>query len=743
MSGMFLRITSFLSALIMSFLALFGDGLTGSYRVASPVTGGQFTQGEAKKADNADFYVSPSGNDDNDGSFSSPFATIDRAKQAVRETDKSGRSGITVALMAGEYRVKSLTFNAQDSGTEECPVTYCAYGDGETVINGGLTLDTGRFKKVTDEKVLGRLSKNARSKVLCCDLSEYGITAEDYGRIYAIGTYHTAYKYSGDTTGPLYCELFVNDTRQSLARYPDSGFLETEKVIKTGEGQESDGNLTMNPNWDTLVDPESDVYEVNQKLADRINSWETLDDVWMFGFWKYDWADASSPVGAFDYESRTISPKYVSLFGTKKGAPYYFFNVLEELDSEGEWYLDRENGIIYLYPGKNFENAVVDLSLSTDDVISGKGVNNLILDGFTVKGSRGDGIGLTGDGITLRNCVIKNIAGHAVRLTGSNNLAERCEICHTGRGGFYIDGGDRSTLTPGNSRADNNLIHDWSEIYQTYQPAVTLSGVGNICSHNEIYNSPHEAITYSGNNHIIEYNLIHDVCLLSDDAGAIYSGRHWDWYGTVVRYNCIYNLGSDGHKPNGIYFDDCLSGQTAYGNILVNIPQKAFHLGGGRDLIVKNNIIINTGETAFSYDSRGIEGLRGGWFVYSTSPDSGMWKTLSDSPWQSDAWQEAYPQMKSFSFDFGNPDDPGFLPNPANSEVTGNLIFDLRGSIGLIDENADKFSNISGNAVYKMYKMSRIFTNPAEGDYSLKENSGLFNQIPGFEALPLDSMGRY
>ena len=38
---------------------------------------------------------------------------------------------------------------------------------------------------------------------------------------------------------------------------------------------------------------------------------------------------------------------------------------------------------------------------------------------------------------------------------------------------------------------------------------------------------------------MIEYNNIHNVCLLSDDAGAIYAGRSWVMYGNVIRYNAV------------------------------------------------------------------------------------------------------------------------------------------------------------------------------------------------------------
>lgn len=114
------------------------------------------------------------------------------------------------------------------------------------------------------------------------------------------------------------------------------------------------------PGWDNIRNPESDVYGISGKLADRINGWATLDVVWMFGFWKYDWADASTLIGSFDYDKKELSPKFVSMYGTKKGAPYYFFNVFEELDSifnspaEGDYTLKENSKVFEKIPG--FEN---------------------------------------------------------------------------------------------------------------------------------------------------------------------------------------------------------------------------------------------------------------------------------------------------------------------------------------------------------------------------------------------------
>ena len=421
------------------------------FKAPAPVLSTYVAEKEDSTMINGDFYVSTKGNDSNSGTKDAPFLTIEQAVETVRNTDKAGRNGITVCIEAGEYRVSSLEFTKEDSGTADCPITYCAYG-GDVIFNGGITLSADDFKAVTEYPTAERLTDKAKKNVVVADLTKapYSLTNEDWGKIYAIGSYHTANSYDGDYVGELYCELFVDDKRQTIARYPDNDYLLTEEVVKTGLGKESDGALTVVENWDEICNPESDIYRVNSDLAKRIAGWETLDDVWMFGYWKYDWADASSPIGIFNAETGEISPKFVSLYGTKTDAPYYFFNVLEELTTEGEWYLDRENGLLYLWKPENIEEAQIDLSLSLKPIINAES-DYITFDGITVKGTRSDAIVITGNNNTIQNCLIKNVAGNAVIMTGSNNLAYNNEITRTGKGGIIISGGDAETLTPGNS----------------------------------------------------------------------------------------------------------------------------------------------------------------------------------------------------------------------------------------------------------------------------------------------------
>ena len=680
-----------------------------------------------------DIYVSTDGDDDGDGTAIDPFLTIERAIDAVKSMDKSGKTGVTVCIKAGEYNVSSLVF---ERGLADCPITYCAIG-GEVVINGGVTLSSCDFSPVTDyPEISERLSDKAKSNVVVIDLKQepYSLTSEQFGNMYPIGTYNTAQRYGDDTPKYMHSELFINGKRQELARYPDADYIYTDGVIVSGKD---------NPVADENGDPSPDVYKVSQELANRISKWKNIKDVWVYGFWMHDWADGSSPLKDFNSSANQLSIKYQSFFGARAGAPYYFYNCLEELSCEGEWYLDRETGLLCIYAPENMENADITLSLSTSPVIQ-INADNITLDRFTVKGARSDGIVIYGNNNCIRRCTVTDLAGEGIRVSGSQNKILQNEISGTGRGGISVTGGDKITLTKANNVVDNNLIHDWSEIFKTYQAGINVGGVGNICSHNELYNAPHLAITYDGNNHIFEYNLIHDVCLQVSDAGAIYAGRSWTSYGNHIRYNCIYNIGTEGYASDGIYMDDAISGQSIYGNLLINIPKYAIFIGGGRDMNVFDNVIINAGGCAIRYDIRAREGvLKKTWFSEHVEEGKGdLWLGLYSSPWKSEIWQEAFPEYKSMTDDFSLINDKRFVPNPANSTIISNVIFDKRNSIGKIDEAVTEFSRVEDNAVFSLHGMLDCFESVEKGDYNIKDGCDIYSQLPDFEPIPIEKIGR-
>ena len=98
---------------------------------------------------------------------------------------------------------------------------------------------------------------------------------------------------------------------------------------------------------------------VFEYLDDRHARWKNAEDGWLFGYFRYGWADRTLKIRGVDTARKRIACAPYDLQGENMGAAnwfnkgkirYFAFNLLEELDHPGEWYLDRKTGILYLYP---------------------------------------------------------------------------------------------------------------------------------------------------------------------------------------------------------------------------------------------------------------------------------------------------------------------------------------------------------------------------------------------------------
>ena len=99
-----------------------------------------------------DFHVAPNGNDANPGTQAKPFATLERARDAIRELKQAGplKEPVTVRLGGGTYPLaQEVRFGPEDSGTAACPITYTAAGPEPVVLDGGRRI-TG-WKKHDDK----------------------------------------------------------------------------------------------------------------------------------------------------------------------------------------------------------------------------------------------------------------------------------------------------------------------------------------------------------------------------------------------------------------------------------------------------------------------------------------------------------------------------------------------------------------------------------------------------------------
>ena len=130
---------------------------------------------------------------------------------------------------------------------------------------------------------------------------------------------------------PAALELFFKDQPMTLAQWPNAGF---EKIAGTPDAARDEhggtlGKLAAGFNYE----------------GDRPQRWADTNDIWIHGYWAYDWANSYEHVASIDTQKRLIKtdPPHGN-YGFRTGQRFYFLNILEELDEPGEWYLDRKTG---------------------------------------------------------------------------------------------------------------------------------------------------------------------------------------------------------------------------------------------------------------------------------------------------------------------------------------------------------------------------------------------------------------
>lgn len=595
----------------------------------------------------ANFYVSTAGNDTWSGTLAEPnpnntegpFATLEKAREAVRSyKQESGvpDEGIHVLIREGVYSfTDTFTLDSLDSGTSTAPVVWASYTGEDVRFTGGQEL-TG-FAPVADSAVLDRLHPDATGNVMVVDLRDQGIT--DFGEITPRG-------------GPG-LELFFNDERMQLSRWPNDGFVQMTDVPQTG----------------TMVYPGDpphvrDGVTVGRQYGrftyaeDAPSSWTKTDQVILHGYWSWDWFDEFVTIGRIDPVKKEIWPAVPhSRYGYTKNQRYYAMNILEELDRPGEWYLDREDGLLYFWPPTPIEDGRAFVSLLDAPMVVLDSTLNVWMHGITFEYARGNGIEVNGGRYAnIDGCTIRNIGGTGVTIRGgSDHTVTGCDIHHIGGAGMQVDGGDRKTLTPGNHQITNNHIHHYSGWVRTYLGGININGVGNRLANNLIHDAPHTGILLNGNENIIEYNELHSLAQQTGDVGAFYIGRDWTQRGNVIRHNYFHDLEGPGlHGVMAVYLDDWASGTIIYGNVFYRSGRSVF-VGSGRDNIIENNVFIEC-EPSVHFDVRGRS-----WASYYFDKENPLYvNTLFDRMdamnYTEPPYSEKYPELLTYYDD--EPDLP-------------------------------------------------------------------------------------
>lgn len=453
---------------------------------------------------------------------------------------------------------------------------------GDVTLLGGHRLTN--WKPVADTPDAARFDASVQDKVVFCDLTEEGLG----------DLKHFVSRGFNRTVGPAHSELYANGKPLTIAQYPKhETFTKITGVpsTKSDEWGESDGELKNGYFW----------------ADERLKKWNLKDaEIWVLGYWKYDWANSMEMIDTCDPETGFImmKPPYGN-FGYRVGERIRFYNIIEEVLEPGDYYMDFKQNRVYLYPVEDMSDIV--LSLTREPVFDLDHAEKITIENLNIEATCGFGITAEyTEKLHVNNCYFRNIGSYAVNiLEGHDHVVENCTIHDCGDGGVIVYGGNRLTLEPMNAQVNNNHIYNIAKWSKCYQTAIFFGGVGMTARHNLIHNCPHTAIMYWGNEMKIKDNEIYSVVMETGDAGAIYTGKNYTFRGNEVSHNYIHHLGGVGIGTMGIYNDDWVSGTKMCDNYFEELT-RGIQLGGGRDFIVKNNVFVKC-TPGVHFDSRGAD----------------------------------------------------------------------------------------------------------------------------------------
>jgi hypothetical protein len=482
-------------------------------------------------------YVAKNGNDRNPGSQQKPFATLGRAREAVRELKKRTKGPITVQVREGTYYLpQPLTFEPVDSGAAERPITYVA-SEGEAVtLSGGRKLDC-RWEPY-------------RSGIMRCELPAVRAGQLDF------------------------TQLFVDGKRQIRARFPK--YDAKNPLVWGGSGYvDVPSNDESWPPTEFHFDPATFTKRKWAKPSEAVvhmfphsywgnMQWQVKDIDWDAHCVKLGWGgfQINELVWGKSTSGLGLSQLYEGAFRSR----FFIENVFEELDAPGEWYLDKEAGVLYYMPaeGVDLKTAAIEVPV-LEHAVEFRGsqrnpVRHVVLSGFRIAHTastffneyeapslgdftihRGGAVFFDGaEDCGVEKCFFDAVGGNGVFINNYNRRLRVYgnKITEAGDNAVCLVGSQRSTQGtnrpyPIENSISNNLIHDCGILTKGVSGVFMSISEKNTVSHNVIYNMPRSAITVNdpwGCGHLIEFNHFHHTGRETQDHGVLGSwGRTRFW----------------------------------------------------------------------------------------------------------------------------------------------------------------------------------------------------------------------
>jgi hypothetical protein len=529
-----------------------------------------------------EFHVSPGGSDAHPGTPEKPFATVERARNAIRELPL--REPPTVLLHGGTYRLsKTLEFLPDDSGTQDAPITYAALAGERPVISGGRSIAGW---KAGD----GHLWQTTIPEV-------------------KQGGWH-------------FHQLFVNGQRRARARTPNQGFLYTQDILAPFD------HATW---WNKdLLAKRGFVY----RDAD-IRRWRNFNDAIVVIY--HSWTTSTHYVTDLDEAKHTVrlAPPSAWPIGYwwEWNTRYHVENIPEALDEPGEWYLDRATGVLSYWPlpGEDMRSAEVVAPVVRQTLVALRGapegqryVEHLRFAGISFQHTDcllSQDMPLDEQGATERkplidaqglrhavfeDCEIAHAGENALWLDRgcSDNVLRRCHIHDLGGSALFLGPRqfqDQPGLRVERNVVDNCFIHDGSHLFLGSQGVWIGNSSYNQVTHNEISDFHHLGISVghtwgyapsTARDNRIAFNHVHHICNgYFSDGGGIYTLGVSP--GTVIASNVIHDVIPTPQMPvggTGIYHDEGSSGILVENNIVYRVGAGAYNQHYGRENIARNNI---------------------------------------------------------------------------------------------------------------------------------------------------------
>ena len=560
--------------------------------------------------DGQKIFVSTVGDDSGDGSEEEPLRTLEKAIDVANEMREDSDKLIEILLREGTYSVTN-TIKIINSQKDDPLLKISAYQDEKVTINAGVDIPLSAMSIADSDFTNAIIDKPNAGSVLQYNLKDAQI--EDLGEISLGGHLISDEK-------EAQAELSLNGEVQKLAGWPNGEYTGLIKPTDSNEyGKRTKSGIANGCS-----------FQVNY---DRPSQWSKPEQAWLSGTIGPNYEFDYYPVSRFDSEEKRV---YLSRGALEKyyTEPYYRFeNVPEELDEPGEYYIDRQSGMLYFYPPEDApKDSVLTITMSTPTLgVSGKAPNsmfrienskNIVFENLIFKGGRGSAItGKNNSNIQFINCEINSFGENGIRFDASTDIKiSDCKIHDVGQDGIlFVSCGNYKTLSPSNIVVSNNDIYNFARLERSYKTGIDFGYrcVGATAANNHIHNGPHAGMIFYGVNNDIYGNEFDNLVTEFSDMDALYcNNSNYPWErGNKIHNNYFHNIGKSSmngrHQINvrAIRTDNRGCGLNIYENLFYNIGDGgngngnngigAITAEGTRNRIF-NNLFVDCNEAYFN-----------------------------------------------------------------------------------------------------------------------------------------------